>query len=43
MSNSKVDILTDCLEEEISENVIAQERVNALKKELSDLKLEQEL
>ena len=43
VSNSKVDTLTDCLQEEISEKVIAQERVNASKKELSDLKLEQEL
>ena len=42
VSNSKVDTLTDCLQEEISEKVIAQERVNALKEELSDLKLEQE-
>ena len=32
VSNSKVDTLTDCLQEEISEKVIAQERVNALKK-----------
>ena len=43
VSNSKVDTLTNCLQEEISEKVIAQERVNASKKELSDLKLEQEL
>ena len=32
VSNSKVDTLTDCLQKEISEKVIAQERVNALKK-----------
>ena len=32
VSNSKVDTLTDCLQEEISEKVIAQERINALKK-----------
>ena len=34
--------LTDRLQEEMSEKVIAQKRVNALKK-TSDLKLEQEL
>ena len=32
VSNSKADSLTDYLQEEISEKVIAQERVNALKK-----------
>ena len=42
-SNSKEDTLTDCLREETSEKVIAQERINILKKKLSDLKLEQEL
>ena len=43
LSNSKLDTLTDCLQEDISEKVIAQEETNALKNELSDLKLEQEL
>ena len=43
VSNSKVDTLTDGLQEKISEKVIAQERINALKKEISDLKLDQEL
>ena len=43
VSNSKVDTLTDCLQEEISEKVIAQERINAFKIELSDLKLGQQL
>ena len=43
LSNSKLDTLTDCLQEEISEKVIAQERINAFKIELSDLKLGQQL
>ena len=43
VSNSNLDTLTDFLQEEISEKVIAQERINILKKELSDLKLLQEL
>ena len=32
VSNSKVDTLTDCLWEEIPRKVIAQERINVLKK-----------
>ena len=41
--NPKVDTVTDYLCEEISGKVIAQERINVLIKDLSGLKLEQEL
>lgn len=43
VSISKVDSLTFCLREEMSEKIILNEKVNVLKIELSDLELQQEL